>query len=98
VPVRPALEAAPGHDRQALGRHWGESDEPRPSKAMCSCLPCLHLLVRARAALESAAVDLEFVAALAEDTARATDALLLADAIDAELAAVEAVIERRIGQ
>jgi hypothetical protein len=64
---------------------------------MCSCLPCLQLLVRARAALESAAVDLDLVAALAREAALATDALILADAIDAELAAVNAVITRQVG-
>jgi hypothetical protein len=64
---------------------------------MPPCLPCLHLLLRAAASLESAAVDLELVAALAYETTLAIDALILADAIEAELAAVDAVIERQLG-
>jgi hypothetical protein len=46
---------------------------------MCSCLPCLHLLLRAAAAFQSAAADLDLAAALAQDQALATDALVLAD-------------------
>jgi hypothetical protein len=63
---------------------------------MPSCLPCLHLLLRAVAALECAAAALSLLAALADDPALATDALLVADAIDAESEALAAVLARQM--
>jgi hypothetical protein len=57
---------------------------------------CLHLLRRAAAALESSAVDLELVAVLAHHAALARDALVLADAIDAEAEALVAVLDRLV--
>jgi len=57
-------------------------------------LPYLHLLLRAAAALQSAAGDLVLAAALAHDPALTTDALVLADAIDAEAEALVAVLDR----
>jgi hypothetical protein len=60
------------------------------------CLPCFHLRLRAAAALESAAADLDLLAALTQDPALATDALVWADAIDAESEALAAVLARRV--
>jgi hypothetical protein len=95
---RDVMQAPSGRvARAARAAHRGESNATRPTKATPPCLPCLRLLLRAAASLQSAAVDLELVAALAQDTALATDALILADAIDAELAAVDAVIKRQAG-
>jgi hypothetical protein len=61
---------------------------------MPPCLPHLHLLLRAAASLQSAAADLDLAAVLAHDPALTTDALVLADAIDAEVEALVAVPDR----
>jgi uncharacterized RmlC-like cupin family protein len=63
---------------------------------MPSCLLCVHLLVRAAAALQSAAAGLDLLAALTEDSALATDALLVAVTVHAEAEALAAVLARHV--
>jgi hypothetical protein len=65
-----------------------------PDRGHASCQMCFSLLVRASAALQRAAADLDLLAALAQDPALAADAPVLADAIDAEFEALDAVLAR----
>jgi len=77
-----------------LERVVGERSPTPPLRLMASCLLSLHLLLRAAAALQAAAADLDVVAVLARHPALARDALVLADAIDAEAEALAAVFDR----
>jgi hypothetical protein len=73
----------------------GERSATLPLRFLCSCLPCLHLLLRAADKLEATTAHLELLSALDDDRRLATDAAALASALAAELAAVEAVIGRQ---
>jgi hypothetical protein len=56
--VTQALQAAAARRLVGTARE-GEPHATSPTKAMPPCLPCLHLLLRAAAALRSAAADLD---------------------------------------
>jgi hypothetical protein len=63
---------------------------------MTSSLLSAHLLFSALEALDAAAADLDLVAVIEYDSALATDAAVIAGALEAEADALETLIVRRV--